>query len=533
MIRKPLYLFYCILILLFSFFILKNLGNIYLWQDEGKTAYLAKQILIFGYPKACDGKNLVIVENSNDFRKDNYAWRLHPWLQYYLVALSFKITGIENAFTARLPFAIFGILSLLIFIKLSDILFKNNTTTAIAATLFTFSVPLLIPIRQCRWYSLSIFFSMLIIYLYQKILDGDKKYYGILFGITAVLLFHSNYLMFFLLFLVLFIHFAILVSNNKKTAEKIPWKNVIIGLFLCFLFTFPFYLYVKISDRLQFMNFTNMWKVIIYLKNYLKIVFDYFFSIYVLAIGIICWFIIKLKQHSIGNLIGKLSKDSFIGSNMKSISLLFLITIVPIIPLAFARDYYFRYVVWMLPFGLLLMALALKSILKFNLLLGLVFIIYFTFHIPYNTDFWDLTYHLPFKNFIFELFHDYDGPIEGIVKYLNENGNKNQTVAINYDEFPIMFYTGMKVIVGYTGYNGKECIPDWVIMRKVNYKNKQEKMLEEYLSKYKYKKITINYPNIQYENREDPYMHNYRTVGNVPRVEIYKLDNSSKNKYNM
>lgn len=529
-------IFYCICILLFSFFVFKNLGNAYLWQDEGKAAFLAKTISIDGYPKAYDGKNFIRVEESTDSsRIDNYAWRYHPWLQYYLIFFSFKITGIENAFTARLPFAIFGILSLLIFIKLSNNLFKDKIITAIGTILFTFSIPLLLHIRHARWYSLAIFFSLVIVYYYQKIfLRSEKKHYGILFGIANALLFHSNYLIFFLLFLVLFLHFIILIIIDKKILKKIFWKNIIFGLFLCFLLTLPFYLYVNITDRLKFMNITNILKIMYYLKAYNLILYDYFLSVYVFAIGIICWFITKTKQYGIRNLINKPFKDLFFELNIRSISLLFLITFAPIIPLVFARDFYFRYIIWMMPFALLLIAIVLKSILKFNLILGLSLIIYSAFYAPYNINCWKLIHNYEFKNFIYEIFHDYDGPIEGIVKYLNENGNKNQVVAINYDDPSIMFYTGIKVIVGSSGFvfnpDGKEIIPDWVIPRRVHFKGRKEKMLEEYLEKYNYKKILINYPNIIYEYREDPYQHNYRTVKNTRLVEIYQLIKPIRNK---
>jgi hypothetical protein len=128
------------------------------------------------------------------------------------------------------------------------------------------------------------------------------------------------------------------------------------------------------------------------------------------------------------------------------------------------------------------------------------------------------------KNFLYELTHDYDGPIEGIVKYLNANGNKDDIVAITYGDMPLKLYTNMRIIGGLTGQDLSDAKKaQWVIIRKYVISDQEQavrKYLSENLSSNDYEEIKINYPDIPFENREDPMIHHFRTVTNEDRVTI-------------
>ena len=131
----------------------------------------------------------------------------------------------------------------------------------------------------------------------------------------------------------------------------------------------------------------------------------------------------------------------------------------------------------------------------------------------------------PFKDYIYEITHDYDGPIEGIVRYLNENAKKDDMVAITYGDLPLKFYTGLRVIGGLTGEDltaYKD--PDWVIIRKHTICEKDTKVrdfLNKQVNWQLYEEIRLSYPDIPFENRESPKYHLYRTKVNVPPVILY------------
>jgi hypothetical protein len=98
-------------------------------------------------------------------------------------------------------------------------------------------------------------------------------------------------------------------------------------------------------------------------------------------------------------------------------------------------------------------------------------------------------------------------------------------VAITYGDMPLKFYTKMRVIGGLTGENlspAKQA--NWVILRKY-FASEKDLEVKKYLVRNiqwdDYKGIMLNYPDIAFENREDPDMHYFRTVTDEDRVVIF------------
>jgi hypothetical protein len=151
--------------------------------------------------------------------------------------------------------------------------------------------------------------------------------------------------------------------------------------------------------------------------------------------------------------------------------------------------------------------------MKFHLAAGIAAILIFS-------------YSQPLFDYFYEITHDYDGPVEGIVKYLNQHAKKEEVVAITYEDLPLKFYTEMRVIGGLTGEDlspGKEA--DWIIIRKHVICEKDEvvrKYLIQNVPWHRYQKVVINYPDTPFENRESPDGHQYRTVTHEDKVVIFR-----------
>src|SRR5260370_33190895 len=96
--------------------LLTNLGSGYLWADEGDPAVLAANIVKWGIPKAWDGVTFVDSDKGARLNHD-LVMVTNPWLQYYVAAASFLIFG-KHTFSARLPFAIAGWLTVLLAYRL-------------------------------------------------------------------------------------------------------------------------------------------------------------------------------------------------------------------------------------------------------------------------------------------------------------------------------------------------------------------------------------------------------------------------------
>jgi 4-amino-4-deoxy-L-arabinose transferase-like glycosyltransferase len=96
--------------------ILTTLGKDYLWADEGDTAVLATNIVKTGIPKAWDGVTFIDSDKGARLNHD-LVMISSPWLQYYVAATSFLLFG-KSTFSARMPFALAGWLTVLVSYRL-------------------------------------------------------------------------------------------------------------------------------------------------------------------------------------------------------------------------------------------------------------------------------------------------------------------------------------------------------------------------------------------------------------------------------
>ena len=167
--------------------LLINLDQDYLWSDEGDTAVLAKNILKFGVPAAWDG----VTFTDSDFGarvNDDLVMVSHPWLQYYVTAVSFAIFG-ESPWAARLPFALLGLLTLGLVYLIVHRVAANRWTAASASALLMLSVQFLIYARQSRHYTLNAALTCLLVLQFTRLTSWRGT---TAFAIVGVLLFHSH-----------------------------------------------------------------------------------------------------------------------------------------------------------------------------------------------------------------------------------------------------------------------------------------------------------------------------------------------------
>lgn len=142
-------------------------------------------------------------------------------------------------------------------------------------------------------------------------------------------------------------------------------------------------------------------------------------------------------------------------------------------------------------------------------------------YISNSLDIGDIKF--PIFYYIYEITHDYNGPTEGIVKYLNENAKKDDVVWAYFSGFYIQFYTDLRVMsLGeYDKYlDNKELQPDWIVY--VRKANDYAQPLVDYAKNNNYIPIDLNYPNIYVENNPSITGHRFWTATDVPNLIIYK-----------
>jgi 4-amino-4-deoxy-L-arabinose transferase-like glycosyltransferase len=478
-----------------AYLLLANLGNQYLWQDEAQTALVSKTILTDGVPRGYDGKNFFSNEQGAEYG-NNYIWRWHTWLPFYVLAGFYKVLGV-NTFVSRLPFALFGLGTVLMTYYLARALWSNTRIAVIAAALLAVTVPFLLLCRQCRYYSMAMFFSVLALYAYVILLQ-NKKYASALLFVSLTLLFHSQHIYFGPIVATIWLHAIIFHRERLKILIVVTVVTIIFnGPWLIWLagmkISNPFF---KVTHQMMLGYFIE-----IYLDYIIKYVFPYWLFAVVIAAAVVRF--IRTRRFPI-------QTPQF----LEKISLpIFFIIFTNIVMGTLSPLLFFRYIAPAIPLLVLLIAVIIDAALEAHWLLAaaVIFILGATSQ---------------FKDYLYEITHDYDGPEEGIAKYLNEHGSPDDVAAASYGDMSLKFYTKMRVVGGLTGEDLEPAKnARWVIIRKSDLGNKGELLEKVDLSKYR--KIEIDYPDIDWENREDPEGHRFRTCTDkdVDKVVIYERIN--------
>jgi hypothetical protein len=238
-----------------------------------------------------------------------------------------------------------------------------------------------------------------------------------------------------------------------------------------------------------------------YLGLLAKNVFPPLLLLVPVVVGAVCW----LRRKAL---------PAVAPSLWQNLALLVLFLVITLMAVSRAApEPYFRYLGPLIPVCAAMIALLAEWCMKSHLLAGGVLVLL-------------VAIKQPIPNYLYEITHDYDGPIEGIVRYLQDRARPADVVAITYGDLPVKFYTNLRVVGGLTGEDlspAKEA--DWIICRKY-YVTKLDLAVRNYLMANidwtKYRRVELDYPDIPFENREEPQLHQYRTVTNAPRVVVYE-----------
>jgi 4-amino-4-deoxy-L-arabinose transferase-like glycosyltransferase len=486
-----------------AFLLFRNLGNEYLWQDEAETAVLAKNIFISGLPAAYDGKNTVLLLDMPEFSK-NYMfgryWMGQPWLAIYIANLSFRLLGVST-FAARLPFALIGISSFALIYLLARKLFRDRAVANISLALSVLSVPLILHMRQCRYFSPGIFLTILCVYLYLFYIE-ERKFSSPALLFALFLLLNTSISYFLGVASAITIHLA---ATRKKAFFSA--RNIMFFAVLA-LYALPFFYLFRLPRRMEL----NMHWIIHNLKYYIRAVNKYIFPWRSLVILYACYAVVRRR------LSPYMPKE-----DRKAVSLLVLLICVSLVFLMFVDFNTLRYIIQIAPLFFILEAYILARLMRKSkyLVVCCVLPILILTNI-FSISFPLRSYLLPY---LYEITHDYDGPSEGIIKYLNKNAHPEDSVRVMHRfDNPLIFYTNLK-IENMPPFE-RDAYPEWIVIN--DYWNRGFRQSEYYSRVMKrYDEITLPYPDIPWENRPDDMgFHKFKTDTRAPRVKIYKRRDS-------
>jgi hypothetical protein len=552
---------FCLLASLFLISLFKNISYPLLWADESMTVMHGKRVLEYGCPKVHDGKNVVYdLRHSNprlgvDEKTDAYIGGAN-WGMYYVAAVAVKLAQMsDNIYTKtailRIPFALAGFIGLVILGLIGTEFFESRCSKKGFCVLFAFfeliSIPLVLHLREARYYSLTVLLTALIIFIYTRYrLLKKTKHMTYTFALTLslFLLFVTFSPGYFIFLIALFFYESIgfvkgLISNsmrrNRQIAQSVPFpfnkrlKHYFQGLLpvmLSLIAVSPLISFFKtfyIAGEMAKYNFLlfGISKLDMYLAN-LSVIWNYFRSFDFI------YLVIFLKLCLLFSFLRLGGKEIVHGDRRMLMFSNFLTVIVIVYLFAIAQIPNFPFTRYLIPLQPVLAVIIIFDLVlvyhrisiqpphwvkycKVLLLAG--FIGFVCINVSRNIGY--------LEGHVYELFHQYKGPLDYLIPFIKEKyGEPDKLViATNYEETTFMYYLDAKVIIGYVGNNLEEDTrmePDIVIFRK-GWRNLDPKIFVDFLSRHSYQRIffpVVDYKvnNIPELNLSPEYQHQFRTL---------------------
>jgi hypothetical protein len=257
--------------------VLPGLGATALWQDEGQTAAVARNVLSTGLPHASDGTNTVsLFGDRRDIRDGIYIWQ--PWVPNYVAAASMAVFGADS-FGARFPFALCLPLLVLAVFRFCARWQDDRVVTWSATVLTAGSVVMLLHARQCRYYVLAALLSLLVVDAWLRLRRGDGSMAVVRLAVASKLLFNSFPPGAVLLGAALAIDLAWPDNRDRR------WRHVAVALGAVIVVNLPVAVYLRIWDRQYGVQpgYSDPGVFGIYLARYLLSLNLYFFPALIVA----------------------------------------------------------------------------------------------------------------------------------------------------------------------------------------------------------------------------------------------------------
>ncbi len=564
-----------LIVALAGFLIFANLGDLLLWQDEAETAILARSVLANGKPIAFDGRNLVF-QTSGTFDED-YVWEFHPWGQFYVTALSFALFG-ASTFSARLPFAVAGLLAL----PLSYAFYRRRlrfspNAAFLAVLILTLSVPLLLHIRQCRYYSLGLLFMIVLVDGFLGMLEVDhKKSAGRLapcleYILGGVCLFYSNFGALFA--------FLPAVGSYVALARRDLLRKpsfVVATLLMIVPIVYGFF-YFDLAVQMTSEKDSDTGTILISLAIFVKFLDEFYFPVLLLLLLPIIFLLAPIRRTVAER--GHLGCLREMYADLPYKGFLLTLTAFNVAFFSLAGDWgYVRYLVHMVPFVVPFVAAPLVWLARAaGLRAAGAALVVFLLLVNLNPPVVSLAFGaLPLEGlekryeggvigetaaylrkaqavvtggyytprlhgpalleYLYEITHGYSGYLGPILEFLHARAREGDTVLIGFEDLPFIFYTDLEVRgglqrVGLRGALGAsetfglemEEPPEFIIWKGFTRSEIEALQRMLYRMEAAYEEMTIDVPHLPVENRPDPWYHKFRSVPPNLRLSVWVL----------
>jgi len=520
--------FVWLLLIAATVLLLARLDNIYLWQDEAETALLSQRLRTYGLPLAFDGRNLIRQAPKDVQYTSDYVWVYHPWLPFFLTALSFSLLG-ATTFAARLPYALAGLATVLLLYHSTRRHLRDQRVAMLASTFLMLCVPFLLHARQCKYFPFAALFTVATLDAYLLLLEKEEARRALpYFVLAGFCLFQSNFGAFVPMIAALGAHFLL----SGRQWDDVRRIGLAVGILALLVVPWAIYLQAWARGRFAF----DVYRFVGHLVHYGVYITGWVFPL-PLLLAFAYGYARARKRRAL---------------EPRQVSVVHLYSLVVAITLLFLSAtfiwMYFSYIVQLVPLLMVFLALTVVKALERSRPLGYVLIALlvttnvlhvFPYAVPVTREFkWASLAPRPYlaetdaliasagtarsdlADYFYELLHDYDGPNEGIVLFLREHAAPGDMVLANYGELPIAFYTGLDIAGGLSAYRIERFgQARWVINRRDGpYPDEMVRIIAQ----GSYEAIDIPYPDLPWGNRPVPEYHKFATVHDAPDVVIHR-----------
>lgn len=202
-----------------------RLGHYSLWGDEAIMALSAKGVMATGDTSVVQEHGNIVAYGNGLLLRDLHD-RMSPPLYTYLTAGAFAVFGV-NPWAARLPSVLLGLATIALILYWARK--QPAPVLAMLALGLVCNVPLLLSIRQCRYYAPAVFFSTLTVFLYCRWRGGWRGLAAL--AVPGVLLWASNYMLCAILGACLLVDW--LLWQRHKTPLTVSCLPVLAAAALC------------------------------------------------------------------------------------------------------------------------------------------------------------------------------------------------------------------------------------------------------------------------------------------------------------
>lgn len=517
----------------FSFLLIfTGLGDTVLQADEGADTFVSTTILKYGHPRHSDGTQYTMPEG--DAFGGIFLYR--TWASYYLQSASLLLFG-QNTFSARLPFAIIGVLSVWSLYSFTSRWTNRKTIAFMASLLLATSVPALLYFRTARYVAIPILLTPLLLRFYITIFD-KSKWNPLPLTLLAIIYFHTMYVEFTGVIMGMLAH--LYVYRNRVPAYNLgkvkgsaiitavlclPWLAVIPAL-MSKLSEF----YTSASSLVD----TSWWRFPKHFFAFLFQINNYIFPI-ILAPFLFASPLKNLRFQV--SLLLFCSMSVLITASLHSIPLMqYISACIPMFFVLLAMVVFHLFEKSVVRQSAFLLVLIFTNLVQVGPLIPLKQIA-----VRYPDTFTATAYSQnAYKTFLREtnlksvsylytqeLTRRYQGPLDELVRFFETNGKKGETCYIDNESEALALLTGLKTI--HDKDLDFQSQPDWVVLRG-NQRNphpsetilRLKEKLDAIISGHHYEKIILNAPVKRINNSYDIQIHRFRSPTSSERVHIFR-----------